>query len=144
MIVPQHGAFEFTAYDSALDDDFAVEFRSRFESGAKFVDVVGFGDADGGAQIRGLHEHREREFFGDGFHGPGGWVSAAIAIENDPIDDGQAFFAADALHHVLVHRNGGREHVAADVGKVGELEETLDRAVFTERAMEDGEYDIDI
>src|SRR6185437_10082682 len=41
-------------------------------------------------------------------------------------------------------RNGGREHVAADVGKVGELEETLDRAVFTERAMEDGEYDIDI
>ena len=45
---------------------------------------------------------------------------------------------------MLVHADRGREHARADVAHVGELEEALHRAVLAERAVQDGEDDIDL
>ena len=56
---------------------------------------------------------------------------------------GEAGGEEETLHGVLVHAGGGAEDARADVGDVGELEEALDRAVFAEGAVQDGEDDVD-
>ena len=38
----------------------------------------------------------------------------------------------------------GRHHAGADVGQVGEFQQTLHGAVLAERAVQDGEHDVDI
>ena len=46
------------------------------------------------------------------------------------------------LEDDLVHAHGRREHTGADVGDVETLEQSLDRAVLTERAVQDREHDV--
>src|SRR2546427_914148 len=38
----------------------------------------------------------------------------------------QSALAADALHHLLVHCNGGRHHARAHVRQIGQFEKALD------------------
>ena len=47
------------------------------------------------------------------------------------------------LHHRLVHADRRREHAAADVGDVGQLEQALDRAVFAVRAVQHRKDDVE-
>ena len=55
----------------------------------------------------------------------------------------QADRGEELLHDGLVHACGGAEDAGADVGDVGEFEEALDGAVFTEGAVKNGEDDVE-
>ncbi len=57
--------------------------------------------------------------------------------------DGDAGAAHERLEDVLVHAHRGSEHAGADVGDARELAEALDGAVLPERAVEDGQHDVD-
>ena len=46
------------------------------------------------------------------------------------------------LRELLVHRGGTREDAGTDVGHTGHFEQTLDRAVLAEAAVQDGEDDV--
>ena len=59
------------------------------------------------------------------------------------LDDGQAGLREEALHRVLVHAGCGAENAGADVGDAGQLEESLDGAVFAESAVQDGKDDVE-
>ena len=48
------------------------------------------------------------------------------------------------LHHRLVHADRGGEHAGADVRDVGELEQTLDRAVLAVRAVQHREDHVEV
>jgi hypothetical protein len=50
---------------------------------------------------------------------------------------------ANALRHRLVHRNGGRQNAAANVGQFRHLQQSLHGSVLAEGAVQDGEDYID-
>src|SRR5581483_7790736 len=64
--------------------------------------------------------------------------------KGDVLDDGQSGGTKQRFHDVLVHARGGAEHARADVGYVGELEQSLDGAVLAEGAMQHGKNHVDI
>ena len=57
-------------------------------------------------------------------------VVSAAGVDHDPPAHRHAGIAEDRLHHRLVHADRRREHARADVRDVGQLEQSLDRAVF--------------
>ena len=59
-------------------------------------------------------------------------------------DNRQHTFLADTLHHLLVHGDGGRHDARADVGQVGQFEQSLHGAVLAEGAVQDGEDHVDV
>jgi hypothetical protein len=91
----------------------------------------------GAAEVGGFDEDR----VGEGrFHGVG--VERA-AVLSDVLGNGQAAFGADAFEQLLVHGHGRGHDAGADVREVGEFEQALHGAVFTEGAVEDREDDVD-
>ncbi len=56
---------------------------------------------------------------------------------------GNAVASSEALEQGLVHGNGRRANPGTHVGDPGDLAKALHRAVFTERAVEGGEHDVD-
>jgi hypothetical protein len=50
----------------------------------------------------------------------------------------------DQFHQRLVHAECGRRHARADVGYVGELEQTLNGAVFAVRTVQDRKDHVDV
>jgi len=50
----------------------------------------------------------------------------------------------DHLHVVLVHHHCGGENARPDVTGVRELQETLNRAVLTKRAMQQWKHHVDL
>ena len=55
-----------------------------------------------------------------------------------------SLIAADALHYILIHGDGGTENIGAHVRQIGQFEQPLHTAVFAEGAVEGREDDIDI
>jgi hypothetical protein len=58
--------------------------------------------------------------------------------------DREPGFGEQTVGYVLVHGYGRGEYACADVRETDDFEETLNRAVFSERPVEDGKYDVDI
>src|SRR5207245_9238544 len=48
-----------------------------------------------------------------------------------------------AFGHVLVHADGGTEHASAYKGQASEIEQTLNRAIFTVSAMHHGKDNLE-
>jgi len=108
----------------------------------KILTLFDLADADGAAEVCGLYEEGVGEGFFDEAGGLFG-VGAPLAAEDCDVRGlREAGGEEHALHGILVHAGGGAEDAGADIGDVGELEETLDGAVFAEGAVEDGEDDI--
>ena len=70
-------------------------------------------------------------------------VDVVTVAEREVLRDREPGARERALHHDLVHADRGAEHARADVRQVGELEETLHRAVFAVRAVQQREHDVD-
>src|SRR4029077_13642227 len=67
-----------------------------------------------------------------------------LAAPDDPvIDDGQTGLTEDDLHHSLVHPHRRSQDAGSDVRDVGEIQETLQRAVLASRAVHDRENDVE-
>jgi hypothetical protein len=62
-----------------------------------------------------------------------------LASAYDPLGNGDIVGAHDVFEDGFIHSNRGAYHTGAYVGDVRHLEEALQRAVFTEGAMQDGE-----
>ena len=97
------------------------------------------GDAHGRPEISGLDEH-----------GIGKATESRLGkridfrLPNGPvIDNGQTCIPQETLHHVLVHPDRRTQHARSNVGHVGQLEQTLDRPVFSKSPMKDGKNNID-
>ena len=119
-----------------------ITLRSYCAASAKAASnsrgVVRLGNADGRPEIGGLDEHGKRQAAAR-IHDV-----RAIARHRHIIDNRQHAFPADTLHHLLIHGDGGRHHARADVGQVGQFEQTLHGAVLAEGAVQDGEDHVDV
>jgi len=104
---------------------------------------VDFGHADAGAERCGFHEDGIRKFFFDLMNDYVFVVFPFVAANGDPGNDGDFGGAEKFFGDVFIHGDGGAEDAGADEGKTGEVEETLDGAVFAEGAVHDGEDDVD-
>ena len=100
-------------------------------------------DANRRAEICGLYEQRVLERC---FNASSDFARRCFPLraqDRDVFDDGQTCLREQALHHVLVHAGGRTENAGADVGDARQFEEPLDRAVFAEGPVQNGEDDID-
>ena len=144
-VVAEHGAFDLAGFGHRrLDDDLAIEGSCQVEGARQALVLLGFRDADAGAQVGRLHEHRvaqrglerrERRFS----------VAFPVVPQHDPVrTDRQAVRGEDELHDRLVHADRRRQHARADIGHVGELEQPLNRAVFTVGAVQHRKDDVEV
>jgi hypothetical protein len=70
-------------------------------------------------------------------------ASFVHSASNDPEgDDGKTLVAEDGLGQRLVHAEGRAGDAGPDVGDVGHLEKSLDRAVLAEGTVKDGKIDV--
>src|SRR4051812_31355121 len=95
--------------------------------------VVHLRDADGRAEARRLDEYRI----------PEGVLDRVTLANRVMTCDRDAAVAHHLLEQVLVHRERRARDARADVRDAGELEEALHGAVLAERAVEDGQHDVD-
>jgi hypothetical protein len=73
----------------------------------------------------------------------GGIGEPLAARDHYPVGHPQAAGAEDDLHHRLVHTHRRGEDAAADIRDVGQLEQSLYRAVLAVGPVEHGEQDIE-
>ena len=90
-------------------------------------------DPDRRAEAGRLHEHRVAERV----------LERVARPERDVPGHRDPAVAEHRLEEVLVHAERRRSHAGADVGNAGELEQALHGAVLAERAVEDGQHDVD-
>ena len=109
VVVAEDGDFELAgalgwlvlrgfAADALLDDDLAVVAGGEHDGGRKLGAVVDLGDADGGAEVRGLDEERIAEVGFDLRDGFARRLLPRAAQQRDVLDDGQAGGGEEALH----------------------------------------------
>ena len=67
-----------------------------------------------------------------------GFFSHVGAEQRDVLDDGQTGLDEEAPHHIFVHAGRRAQHAGADVSDAGQLEESLNGAVFAEGAVQHG------
>ena len=110
---------------------------------AQLGGVLRLRDADARSEVGRLHEHREAEARDDRLQ-HGALVALPVALEHDlVVADRQALGGEHQLHRRLVHADRRREHAGADVGHVGELEQSLHRAVLAVRAVQHRKDDVE-
>ena len=66
------------------------------------------------------------------------------AAHDDPLHAGNVVGAHHVLEDALVHAHRGAEHARAHVGDIRQFEQTLDRSVLAEGAVQDGEEHIQV
>ena len=98
------------------------------------VEVLDAGDADAGAQPRGLHPERQPELLAA--------PPPVVALDRGELDLGDAAGGEEPLQGQLVHADRRGEDVGADVGDVEPLEQALDAAVLAEGAVQGREDDV--
>ena len=125
-----------------LDDELAIEAGGEVNGGGKLASMVDLGDADRGAEVRGLDEDRVGERLLDEAGAAFGVGAPCAAQEDEMRRLLQTGGGEETLHGVLVHGGGGAEHAGADVGDVGEFEEALNGAILAEGAVEHGKDDV--
>ena len=118
--------------------------------GDRGVEVLGpldLADAEGRAGPRGLHEQRPAVLRGEVGHLAAGGARVLLPLarpDHRVRADLQPEGGEDALHVLLVHADGGREHARADVGDTGEFEQALQGAVLAVGAVQHREDDVDL
>ncbi|MCY1239084.1 hypothetical protein D9M72_518580 [compost metagenome] len=102
---------------------------------------VHFGDAHGRSCPGGLDEHGVTQpvnAFADGFR-----VREPLPVRHGDVRSHlQAGGLKNHLHVMLVHPDSGREDTGANVAGVREFQQSLDGAVFTERAVKQREDNV--
>jgi hypothetical protein len=96
-----------------------------------------------GAAGRRLDHERHAELVGDPDRGGGAHLAEGLLRQRDVGGDVEARPGVQALRDRLVPRDRRREHVGTGVGQVEELEQGLDRAVLTGRAVQGEERDVE-
>ena len=119
--------------DELLDEHLLVVPARERDRGLELRLVVDLRDPDRRAEARRLDEDGIAERIRD------------LVAEADRVvgRDGDAAVAHHLLEEVLVHRERGAGDARADVRDAGELEQSLDRPVLAERAVEDRQHDVD-
>src|SRR5438876_1262148 len=143
LVIAEHAHLDLAAGDGALDEDLPVVARRPVERPGQGARVADLADPDGRAEIRRLDEAGEAEGLRDPARDALGRPPPFVAGHHEVLDDGQAVGLEHRLHRRLVHPDGGGEHARADVGQIGELEEALDRAVLSVRAVEHDDDDVE-
>ncbi len=71
-------------------------------------------------------------------------VLPLTAQDGDVLHDRQPGIAEEALHHVFVHAGRRAQHARADVGDLGQIEQSLNGAVLAEGPVQHRKDDIHI
>ena len=138
-IVAEHAHLDLLSTEKLLDEDLRVVRQGEVECSLQRSGVGHLADADAGAEAGRLDEDGIPERGGDvrvGRSPIGFGEDQEVAGDIDPLA------TQDHLADVLVHRRGRAEHARADVRDGEHLEQALDRAVLTERAVQRREDDI--
>ena len=138
LVISQHRAFDFAAFDGRLNDDFRVVLGRQVQRLGQFSPVVDLRDTYRRTKIGGFDEHRAPE----AFFQPSGVLVSFPAGNGKVIHRGQAPLAKQPLHDILIHGHGRTQHTGADVWQVGQLQETLHGPVLTERSVQNRENDV--
>ena len=107
--------------------------------------IGGLRHPDRGSQVGGLHEHRraqvgEQRVEEDG-EGVGTGSAEVVCVEPPVAGQGQVVLGQYLLGGQLVHRQRRAQHPRAHIGHVGHLEQALDGAVLSQRAVQQREHD---
>ena len=124
--------------DHVLYNDALWEFSGVVYTLHKLAAVGCRADADRGAKIGRLHNHRITELRLDLFNNS---VAASIPLvvgKPDVIYNGYSLGAENHLHRDLVHAVGRRESVAAGEGDSDRLEQSFEYTVLAVGAVKDG------
>ena len=131
--VAEHAALDLGSGDELLDEHLLVVPASKRHRRLQLRFVVGLRDPDRRAQPRGLDEDGVAERVLDLV----AEAQSRVARDRNPA------VAQHGLEEVLVHAERGGRDAGADVGHARELQQALDGAVLAERAVQDGQHDVD-
>ena len=107
----------------------------------EFGGGVGLAHPDRRPHVRRLHECRESQL-GDDARVELVTILPVAELEVGTLGD--ACGREHLLHRTLVHPDRRTEDAGTDIGKIGQVEQALHRAVLPEGAVEQGQHDIDI
>ncbi len=135
VVVAQHRALDLAGVDGALEQHLAIECQRRAHRGLQRRGVPDAGDADRRAGVGRLHEQGVTERLGRGERG--GRVGPQPRRRHQrEVDDRDAGVPQQPLGDVLVHADRRTEHAGADVGDLGQLQQSLHGAVLTVGAVQ--------
>ena len=127
---------DLPAVDSFLNQKAGVEFECCAHTITKLVGVIDQGHTYSTALAGWFHHDVLAQFAGDHIDG----VCDAIRFGHNALPgNGQSHTPEHFLGNNFVHGKGAAVHIAADITVAKNLKETLQRAVFTGRPMQDGE-----
>src|SRR5215211_5660950 len=139
----QHPALQLTSTDEAvLDNYLRIESTSLFDGCLQLVGALDSGDSQTRAATGRLDEYREmqRRARVQARHlvaNPFAWRDGHERTDRQPGRGEHQF------HVVLVHADRAGQHTSADVAGPHHLEQTLNGAILTERAVQQRQGDID-
>src|SRR5437660_4325372 len=142
LVVAEDADLDFAPDGRALDQDLPVVPRGLVDRRGEIVDLPHLADTHARAEVRRLDEARDADALRDS-PGDAGTISAPLVTHDDLVlDHRQAMSLKDGLHRDLVHPDRRGQHAGAHVREVGQLEEPLDRAVFTIRTVQHDHNDV--
>ncbi len=141
ILVAQHGAFDFPAFDRRLHQHLFIKPEGQFYGGMIFSLAAHLAHTHGRTLVRRFHEHRHSEFLPGLFEGGS---RRRATVEGNERRHGNPGIAQQAFADVLVHAHGRAQHVGADKRQVGHAQQALQAAVFAEGAVDDREDHIDM
>ena len=141
-MIAQHRDLDLAPHDAFLDQDFHGELRGQIQGGRQFLTRMNLGHAHRRAKRGGFDEDWIFEFFLDDLLNFFGIALPIGAQHGNPRHDGDFGDLEETLGNILVHANGGAEHAGTDERQAREVQQPLDRAVFTVGAVHDREDDV--
>ncbi len=142
IVIAEDGDFDFAGGNGFLDENFHRELAGQVHCRRQFFARVDFAHAHGGAERCGLHEHGITEFQFDSALNCFGAVFPVVAMNGNPGHHGNFRDLKQALGDILVHTDGGTENARSNKRQSGEVEQALNRAVFSEGPVHHGKDDV--
>ena len=144
-VVAEHGAFDFAGVgDRRFDDNLSIEAAGEIHRIDQSGAALRLGDADARSQVCWFDEHRIAERL---LQVGRDVVALALPVvpENRSVGaNRESRGCENDFHDHLIHADGGRQHAGADIRHVGKLQQTLNRAVFAVRSVQDREDHVEI
>ena len=144
LVVAEHAHLDLPSQHAALDQDLPVVGEGGRDGGLEGALGRHLRDAHARAEVGGLDETGIAELVRDP-PPPGARRAAPLVVPHDEVrDDREVVRPEHGLHRRLVHPDGRGQDAGAHVGDVGQLEETLERAVLAVRPVDEREHDVQV
>ena len=147
IVVAEHRALDLArlvllSADAFFNHDLAVELCRFCDGRAEFLPIVRLRDSDRRPQVCGLYENGIFQLTLDPLLHFFRFALELAAQHGHVFHHGQSSRAEQRLHNVFIHARGRTEDAGANVGDVGQFEQTLNRPIFAEGSVQHGEDNI--